>query len=92
MVAVSLDADWRPGGAGKPPPFGCRRLLVVHPRNIDDVFEDDPLAARQAAAASAALAAPATGPQGDLPAGGSGGQRVEPAREGPPTAPAGEGA
>ena len=60
VVAVSLEADWRPGGAGKAPPFGCRRLIVVDPRNIDDVFDDDPLAARgELAAAGLATVGPA---------------------------------
>jgi uncharacterized protein (DUF58 family) len=45
VVAVSLADDWRPGGPGKAVPFGCRRLLVVSPRNLDDMFQDDPLAA-----------------------------------------------
>jgi hypothetical protein len=43
VVAVSLDSAWRPGGPGQPVPFGCRRLLVVNPRNVGEVFEDDPL-------------------------------------------------
>jgi uncharacterized protein (DUF58 family) len=46
VVVVTPDPDWQPGGAGrKAIPFGCRRLLVVHPRNLDEFFEDDPLAA-----------------------------------------------
>jgi uncharacterized protein (DUF58 family) len=47
VVVVTPDPDWQPGGAGKKAiPFGCRRLLVVHPRNLDEFFEDDPLVAR----------------------------------------------
>jgi uncharacterized protein (DUF58 family) len=49
VVAVSLEEGWRPGAAGKPPPFGCRRLLVVNGRNIGEVFDDDPLACREGA-------------------------------------------
>jgi hypothetical protein len=45
VVAVSLEDEWRPLGAGKTVPFACRRFVVVAPGNVDDFFEDDPLAA-----------------------------------------------
>jgi uncharacterized protein (DUF58 family) len=44
VVAVSGSDDWRPGGPGKAIPFPCRRFLIVSPKNLDDVYEDDPLA------------------------------------------------
>ena len=44
VVAVSGSDDWRPGGPGKTIPFPCRRFVIVSPKNLDDVYEDDPLA------------------------------------------------
>ena len=35
-----------PAGPGTPVPFGCRRLLAVSGDNLDEFFEDEPLAAK----------------------------------------------
>jgi uncharacterized protein (DUF58 family) len=63
VVVVSLDPDWQPGGAGKTVPFACRRLVVVGPRHLQEVYEDDPLAAGTPGTPGAVPGSPVPVPQ-----------------------------
>jgi uncharacterized protein (DUF58 family) len=47
VMVAAMDHARAPGGGGNMRvPFGCRRLVVVNGRNLDEYFEDDPLAAK----------------------------------------------
>jgi uncharacterized protein (DUF58 family) len=45
VAVLSADSAREPGGSARTAaPFDCRRFILVHNRNLEDFFEDDPLA------------------------------------------------